>query len=116
MQQKASEIRTPSSTAGPYIDRLHNSAGSNRDTGGLGTMAVGSLIIGSLDAINGKDGKETLEFVATSHEIKHLARYCQWNASSAIFIGSCASPRAAASGAGAHTSIAASTACANFWA
>jgi hypothetical protein len=75
MNQKLSNNRTPTSITTDYLDRLHNSAGSNRDTDGLGAMAVGSFIIGSVDAINGEGGKEAPEFVATSHEIKQLAKY-----------------------------------------
>jgi hypothetical protein len=65
----------PQSILKDYLDRLTESAGTNRDTEGLGTMAVGPLIIGSVDAINGEDGREIPEFVATRHELKRLADY-----------------------------------------
>ena len=59
-----------------YLDALSKSQGSNRDTEGLGAMAVagGGLIIGSVDAINGQDGEE-VEFPVTRHELHALAEY-----------------------------------------
>lgn len=69
------EKQQPDSTATDYIDRLEKSVGSNRDTEGLGTVAVGPFIVGSVDAVNGEDGKEVPEFVATRHELKQLAGY-----------------------------------------
>lgn len=64
------------SVAEDYLDGLDRSKGSNRDTEGLGAMAIagGGLIIGSLDAINGKDGEE-VEFPITRHELRALAAY-----------------------------------------
>ena len=59
-----------------YLGALDRSKGSNRDTEGLGAMAIagGGLIIGSVDAINGKDGEE-VEFPVTRHELHALAEY-----------------------------------------
>jgi hypothetical protein len=59
-----------------YLGALDKSKGSNRDTEGLGAMAIagGGLIIGSVDAINGKDGEE-VEFPVTRHELHALAEY-----------------------------------------
>jgi hypothetical protein len=67
--------KSEASTANDYLDRLEKSAGSNRDTGGLGTMAAGPFVVGSVEAINGEDGNEAPEFVATRHELKQLAEY-----------------------------------------
>jgi hypothetical protein len=71
----SNDNQQPRSTSRDYLDRLRESVGTNRDTEGLGTMAVGPFIVGSVDAINGEDGKEVAEFVATKHELKQLARY-----------------------------------------
>lgn len=59
-----------------YLDALSKSQGSNRDTEGLGAMTIagGALIIGSVDAINGKEGEE-VEFPVTRHELYALAEY-----------------------------------------
>ena len=59
-----------------YLGALDRSKGSNRDTEGLGAMAIagGGLIIGSVDAINGQDGEE-LKFPVTRHELYALAEY-----------------------------------------
>ncbi len=59
-----------------YLGALERSKGSNRDTEGLGAMAIagGALIIGSVDAINGQDGKE-VEFPVTRHELRALAAH-----------------------------------------
>jgi hypothetical protein len=59
-----------------YLGALERSKGSNRDTEGLGAMAIagGALIIGSVDAINGQDGEE-VEFPVTRHELHALAEY-----------------------------------------
>lgn len=65
----------PGSNPRDYLDQLQNSVGANRDTEGLGTMVVGGGIIGRIDEINGEDGKEMPEFVATTHELKQLAGY-----------------------------------------
>jgi hypothetical protein len=62
-------------TGAEYFDALEKSKGANRDTDGLGTMAVGPFLIGCVDAINGEDGKEVPEFAATRHELKQLAEY-----------------------------------------
>jgi hypothetical protein len=75
MESNMSENEMPSNNLNDYLDRLKKSAGSNRDTGGLGTMAAGPFVVGSVDAINGEDGKEAPEFVATRHELKQLAEY-----------------------------------------
>jgi hypothetical protein len=69
------ENRQPQSILKDYLDRLEVSVGANRDTEGLGTMAVGPFIMGSVDAINGEGGREVPEFVATRHELKQLAAY-----------------------------------------
>ncbi len=63
-------------TGTEYLDALSKSLGSNRDTEGLGAMAIagGGLIIGSVDAINGQDGEE-VEFPVTKHELRALAAY-----------------------------------------
>jgi hypothetical protein len=66
----------PGNTSTDYMDRLRQSVGSNRDTEGLGTMSLGSFSVGTVDAINGEDGKEVPEFVVTTHELKQLA--CYW--------------------------------------
>lgn len=59
-----------------YFDRLEKSIGTNRDTKGLGIIGTaGRCTMGSVDAINGEDGKEVTEFVVTRHELKQLARY-----------------------------------------
>jgi hypothetical protein len=63
----------PSNNLSDYLDRLEKSAGSNRDTDGLGTMAAGPFVVGSVEVINGEDGKEAPEFVATRHELRALA-------------------------------------------
>ena len=64
------------SVAEDYLGALDRSKGSNRDTEGLGAMAIagGGLIIGSVDAINGQDGEEA-EFPVTRHELHALAEY-----------------------------------------
>jgi hypothetical protein len=62
-------------STGDYFDRLQRSKGSNRDTAGLGTMAVGPFVVGGVDAINSENGKEMPEFVPTRHELKKLAEY-----------------------------------------
>jgi hypothetical protein len=64
------------SVAEDYLGALDRSKGSNRDTEGLGAMAIagGGLIIGSVDAINGQDGEE-VEFPVTRHELRALAAY-----------------------------------------
>ena len=64
------------SAAGDYLGALSKSQGSNRDTEGLGVMAIagGGLIIGSVYAINGQDG-EVVEFPVTRHELHALADY-----------------------------------------
>jgi hypothetical protein len=74
MESNVSENEMPSNNLSDYLDRLEKSAGSNRDTDGLGAMAIagGGLIIGSVDAINGHDGEE-VEFPVTRHELKQLA-------------------------------------------
>jgi hypothetical protein len=69
------ENRQPQSILKDYLDRLEVSVGANRDTEGLGTMAMGPFIVGSVDAINGEGGREVPEFVATRHELKQLAAY-----------------------------------------
>jgi hypothetical protein len=58
------------------LDALRKSQGSNRDTEGLGAMAIagGALIIGSVDAINGQGGEE-VEFPVTRQELRALAAY-----------------------------------------
>jgi hypothetical protein len=63
-------------TGTEYLDALSKSLGSNRDTEGLGAMAIagGGLIIGSVDAINGQDGEE-MEFPVTKHELRALAAH-----------------------------------------
>ncbi|MFZ3334219.1 MAG: hypothetical protein WA197_26550 [Candidatus Acidiferrales bacterium] len=63
-------------TGTEYLGALERSKGSNRDTEGLGAMAIagGGLIIGSVDAINGQDGEE-VEFPVTRHELRALAEY-----------------------------------------
>jgi hypothetical protein len=58
-----------------YFDRLNKSKGTNRDTEGLGTMAIGPLIVGDIDAINGEGGKEVPDLVPTKHELCQLAEY-----------------------------------------
>ena len=63
-------------SAKEYLERLAASSGNNRDSNGLGNMAVGPFVTGSVDAVNGEDGKEVPEFVATTHELKQLA--CYW--------------------------------------
>jgi len=63
------------STGTEYLDALEKSKGANRDTDGLGTLAVGPFLIGGVDAINGEDGKEVPEFAATRHELKQLTEY-----------------------------------------
>jgi hypothetical protein len=75
MERNVSENEMPSNNLSDYLDRLEKSAGSNRDTDGLGTMAAGPFVVGSVEAINGEDGKEAREFVATKHELKQLAEY-----------------------------------------
>jgi len=64
------------SVAEDYLGALDRSKGSNRDTEGLGAMAIagGGLIIGSVHAINGQDGEE-VEFPVTRHELRALAAY-----------------------------------------
>lgn len=69
------EKQQPGSTTRDYVDQLQESVGTNRDTEGLGAMAVGPFIIGSVDAINGESGKEVPEFVSTRHELAQLAGY-----------------------------------------
>jgi len=65
-----------SSIGTDYFDALSKSQGSNRDTEGLGAMAIagGDLIIGSVDAINDQDGEE-MEFPVTRHELRAPAAY-----------------------------------------
>jgi hypothetical protein len=75
MESNVSENEMPSNILSDYLDRLEKSAGSNRDTDGLGTMATGPFVVGSVEAINGEDGKEAPEFVATRHELKQLAAH-----------------------------------------
>src|SRR5271169_6318771 len=75
MDSNVGENEMQANKASDYLDRLEKSAGSNRDTGGLGTMAAGPLVIGSVDAVNGENGKEAPEFLATRHELKQLAEY-----------------------------------------
>jgi hypothetical protein len=75
MESNVSKNEMPSNNLSDYLDRLEKSAGSNRDTDGLGTMAAGPFVVGSVEAINGEDGKEAPEFVATRHELKQLAEY-----------------------------------------
>jgi hypothetical protein len=58
-----------------YIDKIEASVGTNRDTKGLGAMRVGRCTVGSIDPINGEDGKEKPDFVPTLHELKQLASY-----------------------------------------
>jgi hypothetical protein len=58
MESNMSENEMPSNNLSDYLDRLEKSAGSNRDTDGLGTMAAGTFVVGSLEAINREDGKE----------------------------------------------------------
>jgi hypothetical protein len=74
-ESNVSETEMPSNNLSDYLDRLKKSLGSNRDTDGLGTMAVGPLRIGSVDAINGEGGKEVPEFAATRHELEQLAEH-----------------------------------------
>jgi hypothetical protein len=64
------------SVAEDYLGALSKSQGSNRDTEGLGAMAIAGdgLIIGSVEAINGHDGEE-VEFPVTRHELRALAAY-----------------------------------------
>jgi hypothetical protein len=69
------EDQQPQSGPRDYLDLLRGSVGTNRDTEGLGTIALGPSVIGRVDAINGEDGKEVPEFVATKHELKQLAGY-----------------------------------------
>jgi hypothetical protein len=75
MNEKLSENRAPASNVSDYLDRLQKSKGANRDTDGLGTMAAGPSVIGSVVAINGEGGEELPQFVATRHELKQLAEY-----------------------------------------
>jgi len=63
-----------SSIGTDYVDALMKSKGSNEDTDGLGMMAAGPLVIGSVDAINGKEGEEVPEF-SPRHELERLAAY-----------------------------------------
>lgn len=56
------------------ISGVEISMGSNTDTSGLGTMAVGPVTIGSVDDINGKGGQELSE-VVRRHELEQLADY-----------------------------------------
>jgi len=58
-----------------YLERLAAPVGNNRDSNGLGNMALGRFIVGSVDAINGDDGREVADFVPTVHELKQLAVY-----------------------------------------
>jgi hypothetical protein len=75
MDSNVSENEMPAKNVSDYLDRLEKSVGSNRDADGLGTMAAGPFVIGSVEAINGEDGKEVPEFVATKHELEQLAEY-----------------------------------------
>jgi hypothetical protein len=75
MKSNVIENEMPANNADNYLDQLHKSKGANRDTDGLGTMPVGHFIVGSVDAINGEDGKEMPDFVATKHELTQLAEY-----------------------------------------
>jgi hypothetical protein len=58
MESNVSENEMPSNNLSDYLDRLDKSAGSNRDTDGLGTMAAGPFVVGSVEAINGDDAEE----------------------------------------------------------
>ncbi|HWY55862.1 MAG TPA: hypothetical protein VNZ03_15450 [Terriglobales bacterium] len=75
MNKKLSETQAQNSTSTDNLDRLQNSKGSNRDTDGLGTMPSDPFIVGSVEAINGEDGKEVPQFVPTRHELMQLAEY-----------------------------------------
>lgn len=75
MESNVNEDEMPSNNLSNYLDRLEKSAGSNRDTDGLGTMAAGPFVVGTVEAINGENGKEAPEFVATRHELRALAAH-----------------------------------------
>jgi hypothetical protein len=58
------------------MNQLFESNGSNRDTERLGINVLGGGIrIGYVSEINGDEGKEVPEFVATVHELRQLAQY-----------------------------------------
>jgi hypothetical protein len=69
MNKNVSDNGASGSCTIDYLDQLKKSKGANRDTDGLGAMAAGPFVIGSVDAINGDDGKEVPEFAATRHEL-----------------------------------------------
>jgi hypothetical protein len=69
------ENREQDNTARDYLDRLEESVGTNRDSHGLGTIPIGPFIVGRIDAINGEDSKEIMEFVPTRQELEQLAAY-----------------------------------------
>jgi hypothetical protein len=75
MESNVSENEMPANNVSDYLNRLQKSMGTNRDTDGLGVVANGPFVIGSVDAINGEDGREVPEFLATRHELKQLAEY-----------------------------------------
>ena len=67
-------------TGTEYLDALNKSLGSNRDTEGLGAMAIagGGLIIGSVHAINGQDGEEVefpIRFASTGKIKSQLVNF-----------------------------------------
>jgi hypothetical protein len=109
MDNNVSENEMPAKNVSDYLDRLEKSVGSNRDTDGLGTMAAGPFVIGSVEAINGEEGKELPEFVATKHELKQLAEYWALEGIEHDF------DWFVYQSGGACTSTAASTASAKFW-
>jgi hypothetical protein len=75
MDSNMKEDEMPANNSSDYLDRVHKSVGSNRDTDGLGTVVAGPFVVGRVDEINGEDGKEVTEFVACRHELKQLAEY-----------------------------------------
>lgn len=75
MDSNMDEDEMPANNSNDYLDRVHKSLGSNRDTDGLGTVVAGPFVVGRVDEINGEDGKEVTEFMATRHELKQLAEY-----------------------------------------
>ncbi len=74
-QNHANDKQQSTASTMKYAELLEKSIGSNRDTASLGIMAAGPFRIGYVDAINGDDGREHPEFVATKHELKQLAFY-----------------------------------------
>lgn len=58
-----------------YMERLSRTIGSNRHSDGLGIMAMGPLVVGRVDEVNGALRAEVLDFVPTLHEAKQLAIY-----------------------------------------